>query len=306
MSANVETMFSVRETPWHGLGTVVQEAPNSAEALKLAGLDWHVDQHDVYVDGAVLPGYRANVRDTDGEVLGIVSNQYRVVQNREAFSFTDHLIGDDVRYESAGSLKSGRKIWLLAKMAGHKVAGDDVEPYLCFSNAHDGTGAVKVCMTPVRVVCNNTLNLALKTAKRSWSFRHMGAIEAKIKEARMCLELADEYMDSLNTEAERLANIRVTQDQMWDYLAEVFPVKDDDTDLVKRRVEQAKETFMLCWFAPDLMAFSDTAWAAVNAAADMAAHAKPIRNTKNYQENNFDRIMNGHTLVDTVMNLVSR
>ena len=167
MAANVESMFYVREVPWHGLGTMVQEAPTSADALRLAGLDWEVKQRSIQVcGGAKIENFKANVRSTDGKVLGVVSDRYQIVQNTEAFSFTDELVGGDVRYETAGSLQDGRKIWLLAKMPTRKVIDDEVEPYLCFSNTHDGSGAIRVCMTPIRVVCNNTLNLALNTARR--------------------------------------------------------------------------------------------------------------------------------------------
>lgn len=100
MSANVETMFYVREKPWHGLGKMVQEAPTSAEALKLAGLDWTVEARDMWLNGGYepIPGYKANVRSSDNKVLGVVSNKYRIVQNAEAFAFTDALIGGDVHY----------------------------------------------------------------------------------------------------------------------------------------------------------------------------------------------------------------
>ena len=105
MSANVETMFYVREKPWHGLGVQVMEAPASADALIWAGLDWRVVQRDVCTDeGCWIPGYKANVRDTDGSVLGIVSDRYKVVQNEDAFKFTDQLLGEGVTYETAGSL----------------------------------------------------------------------------------------------------------------------------------------------------------------------------------------------------------
>ena len=97
MPANVETMFSVRETPWHGLGRIIMDAPASREALELAGLDWQVESRNIYSDtGAMIPGYRANVRSTDDAVLGVVSDRYRIVQNEEAFQFTDDLLGEGV------------------------------------------------------------------------------------------------------------------------------------------------------------------------------------------------------------------
>lgn len=142
-----------------------------------------------------IPGYKANVRSSDNKVLGVVSDKYRIVQNADAFAFTDALIGGDVHYETAGSLLDGKKIWLLAKLPDSEICGDKTEPYVCFSNTHDGSGAVRVCMTPVRVVCNNTLNLALNTAQRAWSVRHVGDISTKLVEAQQCLEMAGKYMD---------------------------------------------------------------------------------------------------------------
>ena len=169
MAANVESMFYVRETPWHGLGTRVMEAPASKDALRLAGLDWKVLQEPVYTQSEeLIKGYKANVRDSDRKVLGVVTARYKVIQNEEAFSFTDALLGEGVRYETAGSLQGGRKVWLLARLPHeYIISGEQISPYLVFSNTHDGSGAIKVALTPIRVVCNNTLNLALNTAKRS-------------------------------------------------------------------------------------------------------------------------------------------
>jgi hypothetical protein len=113
MSANVENMFYVREVPWHGLGIRVEETLTSDEALRVAGLDWRVNNYPIYDQyGKPIPNYVANTRDKDRKVLGIVTDRYKIVQNADAFSFTDHLLGDDVRYETAGSLNEGRKIWL--------------------------------------------------------------------------------------------------------------------------------------------------------------------------------------------------
>ena len=178
MAANVESMFYTRENPWHGLGTKVDEAPTSKEALELAGLNWKVLQKPIYTSsGTLIEGYKANVRNTDQNVLGIVTDRYKVVQNDEAFKFTDDLLGAGVRYETAGSLQDGKRIWLLAKLPQeYIIGGEQISPYLVFTNTHDGSGAIKVAVTPVRIVCSNTLNLALSTAKRSWSTIHTGDI----------------------------------------------------------------------------------------------------------------------------------
>lgn len=306
MSANVETMMYVREKPWHELGTMVQEAPTSADALRLAGLDWKVEQQDVVLSsGLLVPGYKVNVRNTDQSVLGIVTDKYRVVQNEEAFAFTDNLIGGDVRYETAGSLSGGKKVWMLARLPDKLIAGDQTETYMCFSNTHDGSGAIRVCMTPIRVVCNNTLNYALRTAKRSWAVRHTGNIEKKIHEARMCLELGEAYMDGLARYADDMANITVTRDEIAAILDELFPVAEDASKRSKTNAQKVKDEYMVCWFAPDIAKFQGTAWGALNAMSDMVTHNAPRRQTATYWENNWGRIMNGHVLMDRMAELLT-
>lgn len=300
MSHEVESMFSVRETPWHGLGTIVQDAPTSAEALKLAGLDWTVESKPVYVDGNVqVPGYRANVRSSDNSVLGIVSQRYSIVQNSEAFEFTDSLIGDTVHYETAGSLRNGKTIWLLAKMEGRKILGDAVDPYICFTNSHDGLGSIKVCMTPIRVVCNNTLNLALSHHSRSWSTRHIGDVSSKLEEAQRTLGLANAYMDQLAETADQLANTTIPNADVERFINDMFPVPDDATDRMKRNADELKEQMTICYLSPDIQQFRNTAWGLVNAASDFATHRKPKRVTTNSQENLWASVLAGNVTIDT-------
>jgi len=159
----------------------VENAPCSEETLKLSGLDWNVVQRPIMTDDLTpIPGYKANIKETDNRVLGVVTDRYKVVQNSEAFAFTDALLGEGVKYETAGSLQDGKKIWLLAKL--HKkyiIVGEQIDPYLVFNSSHDGSGAIKVAMTPIRVVCQNTLNLALSSAKRIWSTVHVAIYQQK-------------------------------------------------------------------------------------------------------------------------------
>lgn len=292
----------VREKPWHGLGQKVDVAPTSADALRLAGLDWTVENRDVYDSrGVVIPGYKANTRSSDNKVMGIVSNRYKIVQNKEAFDFTDSLIGEGITYETAGSLKGGKTIWLLGKMPDRYIAGDKVEPYICFTNTHDGTGAVRACMTPVRVVCNNTLNVALSGAKRAWSTPHRGDIKMKLEEARQTLELADKYLVKLDEAADRLANEKFTEGQAREALDKMFPVADDATDRQKRTAEKAKEDIMICTVSPDLIKFLNTKWGFVNAVADYVGHNDPARHTRAYEENRWGNIIGGHRLLDAAM-----
>ena len=300
MSANVETMFSVREVPWHGLGTIVEEAPTSKEAIELAGLNWKVESKPVFNEkNEEIPGFIANTRNTDGKVFGIVSNRYNIVQNEDAFSFTDSLIGEDVRYETAGSLREGRTVWLLAKMPERKILGDKIDPYICFTNSHDGFGAVKVCMTPIRVVCNNTLNLALSNANRMWSTRHIGDIHTKLQEAKLTLLHANDYMNELNVTAEKLADKKVTESEMEAIFDTIYPIKEDDSNRKKNNVLDLKENFFRCYNMEDIAQFKGTAWGVVNAVSDLVCHYAPARMTEKYQENNWGKIMTGHPMMDS-------
>ena len=311
MAHEVESMYYVsneengRFVPWHGLGTPVEEAPNSYEALRVAGLNWKVESKPVFVNDKEVPNYVANVRDSDNSVLGIVTNRYKIVQNEEAFSFTDALISGDVRYETAGSLKNGKRIWLLAKLPETKVIDDVVVPYVCFTNTHDGTGAVQAIMSPIRVVCNNTLNLALTNAKRSWSMRHVGDINGKIEEARQVLGLADKYMKELNVFADKLANTSLPFEKAKEIVNELFPIDKEDSDREKRNMQKCRDDIMVCYFAPDILKYQNTAYGLVNAVTDWAGHKTPLRNTKSYKENNFGRILDGHPIVDAVVEKVS-
>ena len=311
MAANVETMMYVREKPWHGLGTMVMEAPTSADALRLAGLDWTVDQTPVYTDAGIeITGYKANRRNSDNAILGIVSDRYKIVQNTEAFEFTDALIGETengvVKYETAGSLCGGKRVWLLAKMPTQKILDDDVEPYMFFSNTHDGSGAIKVGLTPVRIVCNNTLNIALNTAKRQWSTKHIGNMQSKLEEAKLCLQLADKYMKGLNEEADRLANATLYKEQIDEIFNEMFPIDDDTTERKKNNINEFKNEYYMCYLRPDIAQFMNTAWGAVNAMSDVITHSAPKRNTANYAENRWGKIMDGHAIFDQFCSLVNQ
>ena len=302
----VETMFSVREKPWHGLGKIIKEAPTSRDAIELAGLNWSVNSNPIYdVFGNEIKGFKANTRSSDNSVLGVVTDKYKIVQNIDAFDFTDNLIGEEMYYETAGSLRKGKTIWLLGKMPERYICEDKFDPYIVFTNTHDGTGAVKIAMTPIRVVCNNTLNMALGSAKRSWSTKHMGNMEAKLSEARHTLELANDYLNNLAIEADKLANETMKEEDVVYTLNEMFPIDDDASDRQKQNIQNAKDGIMICMLRPDIAKFLNTKWGFINAVSDYVGHAVPARLTTNYQENNWGKIMNGHPLLDKAMSLVA-
>lgn len=308
MSAEVETMFYTREKPWHGLGVRVEEAPASEDALIMAGLNWRVVQRPIMTEeGIEVPGYRVNLRKSDNRILGIVTDRYKVVQNEDAFAFTDALIGEGVTYETAGSLQNGKRVWLLAKLPeDYVMCGDAVTPYLVFMNSFDGTGAIKVAMTPVRVVCQNTLNLALSTARRTWSAKHTGDISRKMEDARNTLLYAGKYMDELKRDIERLDQKKLSDRAVYEYIDALFPLYEDPTELQLKNLKRMKEEVKTRFFeAPDLQGVGNNAYRFVNAVSDFATHSKPLRTTANYRENLFARTIDGNAMIDRAYELVS-
>lgn len=307
MAANVESMFSTRVKPWHGIGTIVEECPDSGEALRLAGLDWNVEQRDVYTDnGTLVSGYKANVRDSDQSILGVVSDRYQVVQNPEAFAFTDELLGQGIRYETAGSLQGGRKVFLLARLPQQFIiAGDEITPYFVIMNSHDGSCSIKAAMTPVRVVCQNTLNLAFRTAKRTWMAKHTTNIMDRMEDARVTLQFAEQYMKELGKGVDGLAHKRLTDKKVMEYMAEFFPVTEDMSAAQKKNNMVLLNDMKARYFdAPDLQGMGKNGYRFINAVSDFATHAKPIRNTKNYRENLFLKTVEGNPFIEKAFQMV--
>jgi phage/plasmid-like protein (TIGR03299 family) len=232
----------VTGTPaWHRLGRVIAEAASSAEAIRLAGLDWTVAQWPLLACGPTTaeapagrylpcPGLLANVRTDTGAVLGVVSRDYRVFQNWEAFDFMDQIVGEGLaRYETAGALKGGRRVWMLAKMPQDiRVTGEDVvHPYILLTNSHDGSMALRMLATTVRVVCANTLNLALGRARHGegLTIRHCESLEGRVREARVKLGLLTERVEEFTEEARQLAACRLTDRQAHTYFEQFFPTR---------------------------------------------------------------------------------
>lgn len=308
MAAEVETMFFTgREKPWHGLGTMVENAPDSREALIAAGLDWTVIQKPVFTqDGIQVKGYYANVRDCDGSVLGVVTSRYKVVQNREAFAFTDGLLGEGVRYETAGSLMSGKKTWILAKLPEkYIIQGEQIMPYLVFSNTHDGSGAIKIAMTPIRVVCNNTLNLALDNASRIWSVHHTGDTAAKLEDTKETMYKAWDYMSNLGKAFDVLSKKKITDAAMKEYISILLPVADNSSQAAEKNVFKQRDDIILRYkYAPDLKDMPKNGYRFINAVSDFATHSKPLRETKNYRETLFNKTIEGNPITDKAFKLV--
>lgn len=312
MSHEIESLFYVREAPWHSLGLKVDNALSSAEAIKASGLEWDVYSAKLKAtleNGTEIPvtDRVANIRNIDNKVLAVVSTGYSIVQNSEAFAFTDELLGKKgVKYETAGSLFGGRQVWLLAKMDGINVLGDQVDPYLVFTNSHDGSTGVRVAITPVRVVCNNTLTMAINGATRVWSTVHKGDIQEKLYEAQETLKKVTTYLDRMPEIAEKMADTNIYMDEVEEFLSEMFPLDKDTAGPIKiKNVDRMRNTLYTLWTTtPDIQKFQGTAWGMYNALSDMVGHMKPLRETATFQENRFASLVEGHPLLEKAQKIL--
>ena len=291
-----DSMFSVREVPWHGLGAVLDSPPATiAEAIERSGLGWKVTREPIAVDrGDVamadsiwdprceeIPGYYATVRQDTREVLGIVGERYRIVQNHEAFEFVDQLLGSALHFETAGSLNGGRRIWVLAKLPEHiEIGGDPVRPYVLLMNSHDGSTAVIAATTPVRVVCQNTLNWGLARARQRFSIRHTEQIARRVHEARRVLELSADYYEQFKHTGDQLASQLFTDRQLRRVLDELYPcgTEDRSTDRVAQAREQRKDRIVELFLHGETQGNAPgSKWAAVNAIVEFGDWVRPIR-----------------------------
>ncbi len=222
--------MSVREKAWHGLGQIITDYPTSGEAIKYAGLDYVVEKRpiftydidnqegnpetDLLIPEISVPDYYATVRKDTDQVLGVVGKDYQIVQNVDAFNFFDEITGnkDGICYETAGALGKGERIFITAKLPDYiKVGKDDlIEQYLFLTTSHDGFGSIMAAFTPVRVVCQNTLNAALHNRSNSIKIRHTASANDRLKEAHKLLGITNRLAAELEQVFNYWSKISIT------------------------------------------------------------------------------------------------
>jgi phage/plasmid-like protein (TIGR03299 family) len=306
-----DTMFSVREMPWHGLGTVLDEYPGSIkEALDLSGLDWSVVQRPVHIPMTTMVGDQeittypqaegiwANVREDTNDVLGVVTDRYKPIQNHEAFAFMDNLIGSQFDFETAGSLQAGKKVWVLARIPDHvEVGGDEISQYVFISNTHDGKASCIVAATPIRIVCANTLGWALGNAKRggrSYTVRHTGNINAKLHEARNVMEMTINYYEQFKKFGDQMALESISQSALETrVLDKLYPVEEGMGDRAVKNRNVAKEAILSIFNGHGVRGDTTgnapgTKWCAANAIAEYTDYGRKMTKRGNQVARSFD------------------
>ncbi len=228
------SFFSVKEIAWHGLGQIVQEHPTSAQAMQYAGLDYKVVKTPLFTRGLgfsidtngemvtgneiAVPSAFATLRTDNNVVLGVVGNDYQVVQNADAFSFFDSIVGggEGILYETAGALGQGERIFITAKLPDYiRVGKDDViEKYLFLTTAHDGSGSITAAFTPVRIVCANTLSAALGNMSHTVRIRHTANAKQRLEDAHKIMGIACKASIGLGEVFNHWAKVRITDTEV--------------------------------------------------------------------------------------------
>jgi phage/plasmid-like protein (TIGR03299 family) len=247
MAHMIETMAYAGEVPWHGLGTRVPADLTPEQMLEQAGLDWYVEKVDLtYGGGNIVPGKKGLVRSSDGRYLDTIGDDWNPLQNAEAFEFfNDFVLAGDMEMHTAGSLEDGRRVWGLAKVKdAFEVFKDDVvEQYLLFSNPHKYGMTIDVRMTPIRVVCNNTLTFSLgMNSDRMVKVNHRNAFDADaVKET---LGVAKEKLATYKEAAVFLGSKKFKDENIVEYFNRVFPrssSKENSEDIPSRNAKTALE-----------------------------------------------------------------
>ena len=276
-------MMYAGETPWHGLGTKLEKPASAAEAISAAGLDYVVQLESLTTtNGIPVPKRKAVIRTDSNTVLGVVGNSYQPVQNHQCFGFLDDMVAEgEIRYHTAGALGQGEKIWMLAKLPGEirvKESEDVTEQFLLLSNSHDGSSALRVYFTPIRVVCANTLGMAERKSRgQGVSIIHKGDLTAKVAEAQEILGLAKYFYRNLDRRINRLAWHYPTRGQLETYFSMLYP--DNPESKNQRSANIRKELFHLFEHGrgQNIPETKLTTWAAFNAVTEFVDHHRSTR-----------------------------
>lgn len=226
------SFFSVKEKAWHGLGQIVQDYPTSAEAIQFAGLDYEViktelfthsrattDDNGEITEGGILSvsNFYATQRTDTKQVLGVVGKDYEVVQNRDAFIFFDSIVGGDgIQYETAGALGKGERIFITAKLPSYiKVGREDlIEKYLFLTTSHDGFGSITAAFTPVRIVCCNTLNAAMRNHTNAIKIRHTANAKERLEQAHKVMGISYKLAEQLEEVFNKWTKVKITDPEL--------------------------------------------------------------------------------------------
>jgi phage/plasmid-like protein (TIGR03299 family) len=282
MSAGFESGFFYREPAWHGEGVVLDHVATAEEALRASATDWTVQKSPLFLDGnVVVPRNYAVVRETDQSILGVVGAKYTPLQNRDAFAFFDNIVTEGAAiYHTAGSLMGGKKVWILAKLPDHIVVNntDNIEKYILITNSHDGNGSIVAGFTPVRVVCQNTLNAAINGMVSKVRIRHTRNAARALSEAHRIMGIANQSFDRISEMFEGFSRKQLNIESFKLYLDKVFPTQADNTKRMDNIKGEVTRLFEGEAKGHELPGFDGHLWGAYNSIAEYVDFRKKSKN----------------------------
>jgi phage/plasmid-like protein (TIGR03299 family) len=237
---------SAKEKAWHNLGVVVSKAMTTSEAIVEAGLDYTVEKFPLEAniggERIIVPGKFATGIKEEKKVFGVVGNYYTIVQNKDAFSFFDSIVEEgEAIFETAGALKDGQRIFISAKLPSYIEVKDDlIEQYLFLTNTHDGTGTIQVAFTPVRIVCNNTLNAALSQMSNRVSIRHTTNAQEKLEQAHKIMGITNTLSREVEALFNSMSKVRIKKDTLVHLIGEVIKAQKSDSKQVESGDESTR------------------------------------------------------------------
>lgn len=285
---SADTLVHTRDNPWYGVGNKVDAAMDVEQALKLGGLDWAVEKRPAgYLDSAgrfsTIPDKYAVVRTDTDEWLGQVGKNYKLFQNSEAFAFANGLVDGGLEFDSAGTYKHGKRMFLAARIPESvQVLGEDpYDVFLFLTTSHDGKSAITASVIEMRLRCTNMIQLALRNARTKWTIRHTSSAVEKMEEARQSLALTFKAMDAFDLEMETLVGKPLQSFELQAAVEHVLP----DTPQRAKKIDRVLELFNE---SPNLEEYRGTRYAGLQAFAEWLDWGRDVRNDHARFEVSFD------------------
>ena len=275
MMANaIESMVYIRDMPWHGIGKRVKKSIAIKKVLEESGIDRHF-----------LP------------------------KDREAFQVVEDIMNSVGKQfiEAVGLLKGGRQIFIIGKIEGCTVLGDQVDLFLIFTHSHFESTTVRVSLMPIRMVCNNPLTPTLYRSTRQWDCSHTSSKNDEIADARETLKRANQYMKEFQDYAKRMVDTVLYDDDIVDFMDKLFPTPEDPSPLIIKNIDWKKQTLYNIYTAvEDIAKFEGTAWGMYNAVSDLATHVHPKKEKTTWRENLFTKTVNGRPLINKAQEIFGK
>lgn len=266
----------MREATWAQIGTDVREATTVDRVLKEAKLDYEVELRPVFMEGGMrIPNSQVAVRTADNHPFGIVSDKYKLIQNRDAFDFVNYL-SDEITFEKAGETANGM-VYIIAKLPEKNILGDSFTPHVIFRNGFSGGYTISAAICPLRCIFQNQFNFAFKNTANTVNIRHLGNASGKLIEARATLKTSYAYMEELEVEAEKYATVHLSERQIDIVLDKMFPLEDNATKMRESIVQREKSLFIEAYQSEDNRNFRGSAWGLINAYTDYKTHVNRSR-----------------------------